>query len=190
MVNQTINDFGQIDVLINNAGIVREEKQVPIWEITDTAWKLGIDTNLTGSFYCARSVTRHMVERGQGKIINVASASGLRGVRDMYMYCCAKGGVIQLTHTLAVSLGRYGVTANSIVPGYIPTQGTQGMQERLPREEFIPVGHSGQPEDTGPVFLASNASDYINGAMFTLDGGALAGGFAPTGHSPTIPLGA
>ena len=190
MVEQAIAQMGQVDVLINNAGIVRDEKQVPLWEITDEAWRLGIDTNLTGAFYCARAVSRHMVERGQGKIINVASAFGLRGGRDAYMYCCAKGGVIQLTRTLAISLGRYGVTSNCIVPGYIPTQGTEGMRETLPREEFIPVGRSGRPEEIGPaaIFLASSASDYMSGEVFTLDGGALAGGFAPTGYAPVIPM--
>ncbi len=191
MVAETLAHFGKVDVLINNAGIVRESAPTPIWEITDVEWRLGIDVNLTSAFYCSRAVSQHMVERGKGKIINVDSVAGLRGGRDLYMYCCAKGGIVQLTRTLAMSLARYGITANSIVPGFIPTEGTESMRERLPRSgDYVPVGRLGRPEDVGPVavFLASDASDYMNGEMITLDGGGLAGGFAPTGHAPVIPL--
>ena len=164
---------------------------VPIWDITDEEWRTGIDTNLSGAFYCARAVSKHMVDRGSGKIINVSSGFGLRGGRDIYIYTCSKGGMMQLTRTLAISLGRYGVTANAIVPGFIPTTGTESMRDSLPRSgEVIPIGRLGEPEDIGPiaVFLASDASSYMNGEMIVLDGGGLAGGFAPTGHAPEIPL--
>jgi NAD(P)-dependent dehydrogenase (short-subunit alcohol dehydrogenase family) len=191
MVALGMERFGRTDVLINNAGRTSENVHAPIWEISDEEWKVGIDTNLTGAFYCARAVARHMVDRGRGKIINVASGFGLRGGRDLYSYTCSKGGMIQLTRTLAMSLGRHGVTANTIVPGFIPTRGTESMRDSLPRSgEFIPTGRLGRPEDIGPiaVFLASDASDYMNGEMITLDGGGLAGGLAPTGYAPTIPL--
>jgi gluconate 5-dehydrogenase len=190
MVEKTIDIFGTIDVLINNAGIVRNDKPTPIWDITDTAWNLGINTNLTGAFYCARAASSHMVKQGQGKIINISSVFGLRGGKDSFIYCCAKGGVLQLTRSLAVSLARFGVTSNCIVPGYIPTEGTEAMQESLPKEDFVPVGRFGTFDEIGDVavFLGSNASDYMNGSVFTLDGGALAGGFAPTNHSPIVPL--
>ena len=183
--------LGRVDVLVNNAGRTAENVHAPIWDITDEEWRAGIDTNLTGAFYCARAVARQMVDQGRGKIINVASGYGLRGGRDMYAYTCSKGGVIQLTRTLAMSLGRYGITANTIVPGFIPTRGTDSMRDALPRSgEFIPTGKLGTPEDMGPiaVFLASDASDYMNGETITLDGGGLAGGLAPTGHAPIIPL--
>ena len=191
MVDRTLDRFGRVDVLINNAGRTAENIYAPIWEITDEEWRAGIDTNLSGAFYCARAVSKHMVDRGRGKIINVASGFGLRGGRDIYAYTCSKGGMIQLTRTLAMSLGRYGVTANTIVPGFIPTRGTDSMREFLPSSgELIPTGRLGRPEDIGPiaVFLASDASDYMNGEMMFLDGGGLAGGFAPTGHAPLIPL--
>ncbi len=190
LFQRTLGEFGKVDVLVNNAGIVRGQGSTPIWEITDADWRLGIDTNLTGAFYCARAIARHMVERGSGKIINVSSGFGLRGGRDNYMYACGKGGVLQLTRTLATSLGRYGVTSNCIVPGYIPTEGTAASRETLPRGEFIPVGRVGRPQEIGPVavFLASSASDYMNGELFIIDGGGLAGGFAPTGYAPDIPL--
>lgn len=190
MVQRSLDEFGKVDILINNAAMLGAPR-TPIWDVTDEEWRLGIDANLTSAFYCARAVAKHMVNRGQGKIINVASGFGMRGGRDMYTYTCGKGGLIQLTRTLAMSLGPYGVTANTIVPGFIPTRGTDAMRESLPRAaEFIPMGRFPKPEDIGPiaVFLASDASNYMNGETMTIDGGGLAGGFAPTGHAPVIPL--
>ena len=190
MFDRALEELGKVDVLLNNAGIVRAQGSIPIWEISDDDWRLGIDTNLTGAFYCSRAVAKHMVDRQHGKIINVSSGFGLRGGRDMYMYACGKGGILQLNRTLAISLGRYGVTSNCIVPGFIPTQGTAESGENLPRGEFIPMGRVGDPVEMGPiaVFLASSASDYMNGEMFVIDGGGLAGGYAPTGYAPQIPL--
>ena len=131
-----------------------------------------------------------MVERGQGKIINVASGFGYRGGRDNYMYCIGKGGVVQLTRTLATSLGRYGITSTCIVPGFLPTTGTDESNLTLPRGDFIPIGRVGRPSEMGAiaVFLASSGSDYMNGEAFVIDGGGLAGGAAPTGYSPDVPL--
>ena len=190
MVRMALEEFGKVDVLVNNAGIVRGQGGVEIWDITDEDWRLGIDTNLSGAFYCSRTIARHMVDRREGKVINVSSGFGLRGGRNNYMYACGKGGVIQLTRTLATSLGRYGVTSNCIVPGFIPTRGAEESGENLPRGEFIPIGRVGHPSEIGPVavFLASAASDYMNGEMFIADGGGLAGGYAPTGYAPDIPL--
>lgn len=186
MVAAVLEEFGKVDVLINNAGRTSENAQLPIWDISDEEWRSGLEVNLSGAFFCARAVSRHMVEQGQGKIINVASGFGMRGGRDIYAYACSKGGVIQLTRTLAVSLARYGVTANTIVPGFIPTEGVDAMKGVLPSSgATIPTGRLGLPEDIGPiaVFLASAASDYMNGEVITLDGGGLAGGIAPTGHT-------
>ena len=190
MVQAALDEFGKIDVLVNNAGIVRGQGGVPIWEISDEEWRAGIDVNLTGAFYCSRAVAKHMVERGQGKIINVASGFGLRGGRDNYMYGCGKGGTVQLTRVLATSLGRYGVTSTCIVPGFIPTEGASSMRDNLPKGEFIPVGRVGRTSEVGPiaVYLASSASDYMNGEMFVIDGGGLAGGYAPTGYAPDVKL--
>lgn len=192
LVDAAVNRFGHIDVLINNAALVSDSIPTPIWDITDEDWQAALDVNLTGSFYCARAASGPMAERGSGKIINVASGFGMRGGRDIYTYCCTKGGVIQLTRVLSFSLARYGITANSIVPGFIPTVGTDTeMRESLPRSgEYLPTGKLGEPRDIGPVavFLASAASDYMTGEIFTLDGGGLAGGLAPTGYAPEIPL--
>ena len=165
LFQRTIDEFGKVDVLINNAGMVGDQGGVPIWEITDEDFREGTDANFTGTFYCSRAVSRHMVEREVGTIINVSSGFGLRGGRDNYVYACAKGAVIQLTRTLATSLARYGVKSNCIVPGYFPTEGTSASKEVLPRAEFVPVGRVGEPAEIGPiaVFLASSASDYMNG---------------------------
>ncbi|MFQ6026108.1 MAG: SDR family NAD(P)-dependent oxidoreductase [Dehalococcoidia bacterium] len=188
----TQEHFGHIDVLINNAALVSDNVRKPIWEISNEEWQGAMDVNLSGAFYCARAVAKPMVDQGWGKIVNVASGFGLRGGRDIYMYCVSKGGIINFTRVLSFSLARYGVTANSIVPGFIPTTGTDSdIRETLPRSgEFLPIGKLGRPKDIGPVavFLASSASDYMTGETFTLDGGGLAGGLAPTGHAPLIPL--
>lgn len=192
LVSTTWQHFGHIDVWINNAALVSANVRKPIWDITDAEWQQAMDVNLSGAFYCARAVARPMADRGQGKIINVASGFGLRGGRDIYMYCCSKGGIIQLTRVLSFSLARHGITANSIVPGFIPTEATDSdIRATLPPSgDFLPTGRLGRPEDLGPVavFLSSPASDYMTGEMIIVDGGGLAGGVTPTGHAPLIPL--
>ncbi len=192
MVSTALDRFGRIDALVNNAGAVQENVVKPIWELTDQQWHQVMNVNLTGAFYCARAVAKPMADRGKGKIINVASGLGLRAGRDLYMYCISKGGLLQLTRTLSFSLARHGITANSIVPGLIPTEATQSdIRESLPKSgAFLPIGKLGRPEDLGPVavFLASDASDYMTGEMFILDGGGLAGGLAPTGYAPLAEL--
>ncbi len=192
LISTTLDRFGQIDVLINNAGAVQENVRKPLWDITDDEWNLVMNVNLSGAFYCARAVSKPMADRGKGKIINVASGFGMRAGRDIYMYCCSKGGMIQLTKVLSFNLARYGITANSIVPGFIPTTSTDSeIRSTLPRSgEFLPIGKLGTPEDLGPVavFLASEASDYMTGEMIIADGGGLAAGVTPTGHAPVVAL--
>ena len=192
LISTAVNQFGHIDVLVNNAALVSSNVRKPIWDISDGEWQQALDVNLSGAFYCSRSVAKVMSEQGRGKIVNVASGFGLRGGRDIYMYCCTKGGVIQLTRVLSFSLARYGITANSIVPGFIPTEATNSdIRETLPPSgDFLPIGKLGIPEDLGPVavFLASPASDYMTGEMIIVDGGGLAAGVSPAGHAPLIPL--
>ena len=191
LVEAAISRFGKIDVLINNAGAVQDNVRKPIWEITDEDWHRIMDVNLSGAFFCSRAVSRPMADQGHGKIINVASGFGMRGGRDIYMYCTSKGGMIQLTRVLSFNLARYGVTANSIVPGFVPTGDMGATTSSLPRSgDFLPIGKLGKPEDFGPlaVFLSSSASDYMTGEMIIADGGGLAGGITPTGHAPVIPL--
>ena len=192
LIAAALDHFGQVDALINNAALVADTTPTPLWAVSDGEWQAALDVNLSGAFYCARAVSKPMVDRGRGKIINVSSGFGLRGGRDIYTYCCTKGGILQLTRALSFSLARYGVTANSIVPGFIPTAGTDSdLREALPPSgAFLPTGQLGRPEDIGPVavFLAAPASDYMTGETFTLDGGGLAAGLAPAGYGPLLPL--
>jgi gluconate 5-dehydrogenase len=178
--------LGPVDVLINNAGLVAGQGGHAIWELTDEAWRGGVHGILDPAFFCSRAVAKQMCDRGRGKIINVSSGLGLRGARDNYMYACAKGAIVQLTRSLAVSLGRYGVTSNCIVPGFFPTEGTAASPMALPSAEFVPAGRVGRPEELGPliVWLASAASGYMTGELIVIDGGGLAGGYAPTGFAP------
>ena len=191
-VINAIKNLDRIDVLINNAALVSENVRKPIWEITDSEWQGAMDVNLNGAFYCSREVARCMSEAGSGKIINVASGFGLRGGRDIYMYCVSKGAIIQLTRVLSFSLARYGITANTIAPGFIPTESTNSdIRNTLPATgDFLPIGKLGVPEHFGPVavFLASPASDYMTGEVMIVDGGGLAAGVIPTGHSPIVAL--
>lgn len=191
LFEHVIKEFGKVDILFNNAGIVREEGPKPIWEITDDSWRIGIDVNLSTAFYCSRAISKHMADRGSGKIVNVSSGYGFRGGRDNYMYAAGKGGIVNLTRAMATSLGKYGITTNCIVPGFIPTEITNPDSERSrQRGRFIPIGRTGLTREMGPlaVFLASSASDYMNGEFLVIDGGGLAGGIAPTGYAPEIPL--
>jgi len=199
LVEQTLSEMGRVDILINNAGIVRGQQMKPMWEITDEEWHLGIDVNLSGAFYCCRAVGKYFTERQSGKVINVASGEGYRGVRDNFMYTCAKGGVLQLTRTLAITWAPYNIQVNCIVPGFVDTMTLQPEEIRRAMEErraggfgrvFIPVGRLGVPEDISSLalFLASDASDYITGGAFVADGGGLAGGCATTGYAPVITM--
>ncbi len=191
MVEKAISEFGKVDILINNAGGGDQRK--PIWDITDEEWRRGIDTNLTGTFYCCRAVSRHMVERKSGRVINIASGYGLRGDRDVFMYAAAKAGVILLTKSLALTWARDGIRVNCIVPGFFATAPMDIPEVRQyieSRGRFIPVGRVGEPREMGPlaVYLASDAADYVTGQIFIADGGGLAGGYATTGYAPVIPL--
>ncbi len=188
MVASAIQSLGPVDVLVNNAGQSQRARKL-IWEISDAEWRAGLDGNLTGAFYCARAVARSMADRGRGRIINVSSHWGLRGVRDQYVYTSAKGGLVQLTRTLAASLSRHGITSVTLVPGAFFTEATASHREAMPRNEHVPVGYFGDAEEIGPavVFLASDASEYLNGEIFPIDGGVLAGGVAPSRYAPVLP---
>ncbi len=193
MVAQTLTEFGKLDILINNAGIVRGQGRREMWDITDEEWHLGIDTNLSGTFYCCRAVGKYFTEQKRGKVINIASGNGMRGQRGDYMYGTAKAGVINFTRILAMTWAPFNIQVNCIAPGFVDVREIQpepstGEVFRQPR--FIPVGRFGVPEDIGylGLFLASDASDYISGGLFANDGGGLAGGIAPTGYAPVIEL--
>lgn len=184
LADATVRQFGKIDILVNNAGggDGGRPKQLP--EITDDEWRRGIDTNLSSQFYGCRAVIPQMVKQNRGKIINIASGYGLRGGKQNFMYACAKGGVIQLTRSMALTYAQFNIQTNCIVPGFFPHN--EAAMERFKGGKFIPLGRGGEDSELGPlaVFLASDASNHINGELVVIDGGGLAGGIAPTGVSP------
>src|ERR1700722_16458110 len=184
LAEATIKEFGKIDILINNAGggDSGAGKQLP--EITDEDWRRGIDTNLSSQFYGCRAVITQMVKQKRGKIINIASGYGLRGGKQNFMYACAKGGTIQLTRSMALSYAQFNIQTNCIVPGVFPHN--EEVLQFFKGGKFIPIGRVGEDSELGPlaVFLASDASNHVNGELIAIDGGGLAGGIAPTGVSP------
>jgi NAD(P)-dependent dehydrogenase (short-subunit alcohol dehydrogenase family) len=197
LIEKTLAEMGKIDVLINNAGIVRGEKPKAMWEISDQDWRIGIDVNLSGGFYCSRAVSKYFADRKEGNIIMVASGEGFRGQRNSFMYNTAKAGVVNLTRVMALTLAEYNVRVNCIVPGFVDTYEYQPedyqkvmAERRATRKLFVPVGHTGKPDDIGHValFLCSDASDYITAGCFISDGGGLAGGFSTTGYAPVVSL--
>ncbi|MBI4336477.1 MAG: SDR family oxidoreductase [Chloroflexi bacterium] len=190
LVETTIRELGRLDVLVNNAGVPFPRVPKPIWDLTNEEWQFDLQVNLTGAVYCSRAAAKAMAQRGGGVIINVSSGYGLRGMRDYYGYTITKGALIQLTRTLAVSLARHNIRCNCIVPGHIPTPGTIGFEDYLPRAQYLPVQHLGKPDDIGPlaVFLASDASRYMNGELLMADGGGLVASLGPLEYAPVQEL--
>lgn len=164
--------YGQIDVLVNNAGITRDSS---LKKMTTEQWQQVIDVNLTGVFYCTKVVSNYMLEKGYGRIINTSSVVALYGNFGQTNYVATKAGLIGMTKTLARELGRKGITVNAVAPGFIATEMVKKMPENVLRamEEKVPLGRLGNPEEIASayLFLASNEADYINGSVLSVDGG-------------------
>ena len=177
LVDAVLDRFGHIDILVNNAGIIRRADAV---DFTEEDWDAVIDTNLKTLFFLCQSVGRHMIARGSGKIINIASMLTFQGGIRVPSYTAAKSGVGGLTKLLANEWAAKGVCVNAIAPGYIATNNTAALQADESRNrsimERIPAGRWGDPSDLGgaAVFLASSASDYVQGHILAVDGGWLA----------------
>lgn len=171
-------DVGPIDILVNNAGIHR---RAPLLEMSEEDWKKVIDTNLTSAFLVGQAVARHMVERGGGKIVNIASLNCERPRPSIANYASAKGGLVLLTRSMTVEWARRNIQINAIAPGYILTEMTRPLAEDPERNawilERIPSGRWGAPEDLvgATVFLCSGASGFVNGHVLFVDGGMLVG---------------
>jgi 2-deoxy-D-gluconate 3-dehydrogenase len=188
MVQSALDAFGRIDILVNNAGGATDGMGNSLENISDKQWHVGIDTNLTGAVYCSRAVIPHMRAIGGGKIINVTSGFGLRAARNNFMYTSAKAGLINFTRALAMTYAPE-IQANLIAPGLFPHD-IPAAVEFWRGGKFTPMGRLGKDEELGPlcVFLASGLTSYMNGQIIVLDGGGLAGGHAPTGFAPVVPL--
>lgn len=169
--------FGGLDILVNNAGIIRRADSV---EFTEADWDVVIDTNLKSAFFLAQAAGRHMIERGRGKIINVASMLSFQGGIRVPSYTASKSGLAGITRLLACEWASKGVNVNAIAPGYMTTDNTEALRADKTRNQQImdriPAGRWGEPSDLGgaAVFLASRASDYVHGAIIPVDGGWLA----------------
>ena len=177
VVEQTLAGLGGLDILINNAGIIRRADAV---DFSEADWDSVIDTNLKSLFFLCQAAGRHMMAQGKGKIVNIASLLSFQGGIRVPSYTAAKSGVAGLTKLLANEWAAKGVNVNAIAPGYIATNNTQALRadENRNRQilERIPAARWGDPSDLGgaAVFLASSASDYVNGHILAVDGGWLA----------------
>ena len=177
VVAEAVDGLGRIDILVNNAGIIRRADSI---DFTEADWDAVVDTNLKTVFFLSQAAARRMIPAGGGKIINIASLLSFQGGIRVPSYTASKSGVAGLTKILANEWASKGVTVNAIAPGYFDTNNTEALRADENRNrailERIPAGRWGQPEDLGgaAVFLASPASDYVNGVVLPVDGGWLA----------------
>jgi 2-deoxy-D-gluconate 3-dehydrogenase len=176
VVDETVAGLGRLDILVNNAGIIRRADAV---EFSEADWDAVIDTNLKSLFFLCQAAGRHMLGRGKGKIVNIASLLSFQGGIRVPSYAAAKSGVAGLTRALANEWAGRGVNVNAVAPGYIATNNTAALQADETRNrqilERIPAGRWGDPKDIAgaAVFLASPAADYVNGHVLAVDGGWL-----------------
>lgn len=175
LIEETLGRFGQLDMLVNNAGIIR---RAPAAEHAEEDWDAVIEVNLSSVFRLSQFAGQHMLERGRGgKILNIASLLSFQGGITVPGYAAAKGGVAQLTKALANEWAKHRINVNAIAPGYMRTDNTMALQRDETRNrqilERIPAGRWGEPNDLAgaAVFLCSAASDYVHGHVMVVDGG-------------------
>ena len=174
LTEKAIAHFGQLDILVNNAGTIRRAAATAY---SEEDWATVIEVNLSSVFRLSQLAGKHMIERGRGKILNIASLLSFQGGITVPAYAASKGGVAQLTKALANEWAAKGVNVNAIAPGYMRTENTKALQQDETRNrqilERIPAGRWGEPSDLAgaAVFLCSAASDYVNGHVLVVDGG-------------------
>ena len=192
MIRQVLERFGHIDILVNNAAAPAGRDRVPVVDLEEDAWDLVQNVNVKGTFLCCKTVARAMIDRGEGgKIINISSTSGERGVARYAAYCASKFAVIGFTQSLALELAPHRINVNAICPGLVETERvdgmaavlkTEGMSTEEYREKMIeqatlttPLGRIGQTSDVAKVAasLASSESDYLTGLSINVSGGSL-----------------
>jgi NAD(P)-dependent dehydrogenase (short-subunit alcohol dehydrogenase family) len=183
MVNGTLQQWGRIDILVNDAGV---NDNTPALELTDETWQWVLSVNLTGTMLCSQTVGRHMVERGYGRIVNIASSASFFGAPNCTAYAATKAGILGLTRVMAVEWGSYGITVNAVCPGNIDTEmlrnafARRSVVQGVTPEEVVkriesktPARRLGTPSDVAAMvhFLASPAAAYVTGQAIMVCGG-------------------
>ena len=172
VVEQSLDKFGRIDILINNAGITRDNL---LMRMSDDEWDSVLAVNLKGVFNGTKAVVRPMMKQRQGRIVNIASVVGLMGNAGQANYAASKGGVVALTKTCAREFSSRNILVNAVAPGFIRTRMTDALTEEQKKKllELIPLGRLGEPEDVAKVvlFLCSDDSSYITGHVVSVNGG-------------------
>jgi len=173
-VKKTVDTLGRVNILVNNAGITRDQL---IARMSDEDWDAVLSVNLKAAFLFIREVSRLMIRQREGKIINMSSVVGIMGNAGQANYASAKAGLIALTKSVAKELSKRNVQANCIAPGYIQTEMTDALPDKVKEEivKHVPLGRMGTPCDiaAAALFLASSESDYITGQVLQVDGGML-----------------
>ncbi len=172
MVKETVEKFGSIDVLVNNAGITRDNISI---RMSEQEWDLVLNINLKGTFLCSQAAAKEMMKKRFGRIVNIASVSGILGTAGQANYASSKAGVIALTKAMARELGGRNITVNAVAPGYIITEMTEKLPEKVKDAYLtqIPLKRGGTPEDVanGVNFLISPDASYITGIVLNISGG-------------------
>jgi 3-oxoacyl-[acyl-carrier protein] reductase len=174
VVAEFVGRWGRLDVLVNNAGIVRD---ATLADVRDEDWEATLDVNLTGAMACARAVVPHMRAAGFGRILSATSIVARAGNYGQTAYAASKAGIIGMTRVWARELGGKGITANAVAPGFIETDMVRSVPEKVVAQlrARIPAGRLGRPDEVASVylFLASDLASFINGAVVSVDGGLL-----------------
>ena len=170
LIKSAEKEFRSVDVLVNNAGLIRDTL---LMMMSEQAWDSVLETNLKGLFYCCKEAVRIMIKQKGGSIINIASLSGISGRPGQCNYAASKGGAIALTKSLAQEVGGLGIRVNAIAPGLIQTDMTEDLPQQLLSSERIALRRPGTPQEVArvAVFLASDMSSYITGAVLHVNGG-------------------
>lgn len=175
MAEETIKQFGRIDILVNNAAMFYGLGRKPFWEISASSWDQLMAVNLKGPFLCTKAVVSQMKRQNKGKIINLSSETAFTGSKGFLHYVTSKGGILSFTRSLAAELGPFGICVNSLAPGLTNTEAAATISNGFKEYDIslAPLGRLEQPEDLvgALIFLASDESDFVTGQALVVDGG-------------------